>query len=92
MKASLRILILGSVLALPMTTVSFAQSGTSTGTYSPSSGAAVSNNDAVNTANNRNATNPTSPSPSGGGGGSDSGAGGGSNGGGGAGGGSGSGR
>jgi hypothetical protein len=92
MKASLRSLVLGSTLALPMMASSFAQTGTSTGTYNPSSGAAVSNNGAVNTANNRNATNPTSPSPSGGGGGSDSGAGGGGNGGGGAGGGSGSGR
>jgi hypothetical protein len=86
MKATLRILALGSAMALAMTASSIAQSGSSANTYNPSSGAVVGNNGAVNTANNRNATNPTSPSPSGGGGGSDNGAGGGSNGGGGAGG------
>jgi hypothetical protein len=67
MKSALRILGFGSSLVIAMAAPSFAQSGTTPG-YNPSSGAAVSNSGAVNTSNNRNATNYLSPSPSQGGG------------------------
>jgi hypothetical protein len=78
MKSALRILGFGSALVIAMAAPGFAQSSTTPGTYNPSSGAAVSNSGAVNTSNNRNATNYMSPSPSQGGGADGSSAGGGS--------------
>ena len=53
MKTTLRILALGSAMALAMTASSIAQSGSSANTYNPSSGAVVGNNDNAGTATNR---------------------------------------